>query len=272
MTWARSQLNAAMLPFARLRRVLTAIGPALVLVAIAVWEIVAAARAGGSVPGDRDWGPAAELVRAAYAPGDLIVFAPAWIDPVGREHLGDLIPIEAAGRMDADRYGVIWELSIRGARAPETRGLTGSTFQVGGVTVRRFEREPVVVVTDLLAVPPPPPAKVVLGEVAFAPHRCVQVTPRPGGTTTLDFGSLTLGSTLVGYAGRADIFARQKAREPARLELRIDGVSVADVPVGIDDGWRRFEVATTPGPHRVEAIATAVGKNAKVCFAAEARR
>jgi hypothetical protein len=272
MTWARSQLNAAMLPSARLRRVLTAIGPALVLVAIAVWEIVASARAGRSVPGPDGWARAEAVVRQGYRPGDLIVFAPAWIDPVGREHLGDLIPIEAAARMDADRFAVIWEVSIRGARAPETRGLTPASVTGGEVTVRRFEREPVEVVADLLATPSTPPAHVVIGEVGFAPHRCIEVIPRPGGTTRLDFGQVTLGSSLVGYAGRADVFARQKFRDPAHFELQVDGATVADVGLGIDDGWRRFAADTTPGPHHVEVLASAVGKNAHVCFAAEARR
>ena len=81
------------------------------------------------------------LAGAGHQPGDLIVFAPRWNDPVGRLHLGDLIPVEMAGRLDGERYGRIWELDIRGARAPETRGLTAAeVHDVGGVTVRRFER------------------------------------------------------------------------------------------------------------------------------------
>src|SRR5689334_23525423 len=123
--------------------------PALLLVAIAIWEIVATRADAHAVPDDRAWSEAAKLVRAGHRPGDLIVFAPRWIDPVGRLHLGDLIPLEMAGRMDAARYGVIWELAIRGARAPETAGQEpGWEGDFGGVVVRRFERTPVVVRAD----------------------------------------------------------------------------------------------------------------------------
>src|SRR3954449_12306080 len=99
-----------------MERRLTAIAGAL-LVAVAIWEIVASIRDAGAVPGDDAWAEAAGAVRAEYRPGDLIVFAPSWVDPVGRMHLGDLISLEAAGRMDAARYPRIWELSIRGAHA-----------------------------------------------------------------------------------------------------------------------------------------------------------
>ena len=37
-------------------------------------------------------------------------------------HLGDLVSVEMAGRSDADRYARIWEVSIRGAHAPDVAG------------------------------------------------------------------------------------------------------------------------------------------------------
>lgn len=271
----RSQLNAAMLPSAGLQRVAAAIAPALILVAIAVWEIVATARAGSGVPGATDWQRASDAVRVAHQPGDLIVFAPGWIDPVGREHLGDLMTIEQAARMDADRYGVIWELSMRGARAPETRGLDPNlTLEVGQITVRRFEREPVTVVTDLLTLPPPRPARLELAEVGFAPHRCLQVTPPPDGSVTLDFGQVTLGASLVGYVGLADVFTRRDVRAPGTLEVKLDGETAATATAGVDSGWVRFAADTTPGSHHLEVVATAVGpksRDRRICFAAEAR-
>ena len=105
------------------RRARIAAVPALLLVAIALWEVVAAQRARRARPRRRRVGRARQSSCAhGYRPGDLIVFAPDWIDPVGRLHLGDLIPIDMAARMDAARYGRIWELSIRGARSPRHRG------------------------------------------------------------------------------------------------------------------------------------------------------
>src|SRR5512135_2652143 len=67
--------------------------PAAVLVVIAAWEILRTERAPAGVPGGDAWKRAADVVRVQHQPGDLIVFAPDWIDPVGRRWLGDLIPI-----------------------------------------------------------------------------------------------------------------------------------------------------------------------------------
>jgi hypothetical protein len=99
-----------------------AVLPALLLVAISLWEVCAARRDAGEVPGDAAWHAAAERVRAGFRRGDLIVFAPAWVDPVGRMHLGDLIPIEAAARMDAARYGRIWSWRSAARARPTPRG------------------------------------------------------------------------------------------------------------------------------------------------------
>src|SRR5687768_17207157 len=87
--------------------------PAVILIAVAIAEIVAAVRAPAGVPGDDDWRRAATTVRQERKSGELILFAPRWIDPVGRLHLGDLLSIDDVARMDADRYGVIWEMAIR---------------------------------------------------------------------------------------------------------------------------------------------------------------
>jgi hypothetical protein len=259
--------------------------PAAALLLVALWEIVTVARAGGDVGDERDWQRAAEAVRAEHQRGDLIVFAPDWIDPIGRLHLGDLIEIETAARMDAARYGTIWEVAVRGARAPEARGEpVASRRRFGAVTVRRIERAPVEVLTDFVedfagarvagAVVGRP--AVALEEVGFEPHRCVRVVPRPDGTATVTYEGVRLGTSLVGYVGLADVFTRRDVRDPGRLAVRVDGRVVAEVEAGVEDGWVRFEAATEPGDGAtVEFAATAVGpaaRDRRVCFAAEARR
>jgi hypothetical protein len=271
--------------------------PAALLVLVAAWEIAAVARAGSDLPGAGDWEGAAAFVRERHRPGELLVAAPAWLDPVARMHLGDLIPIEMAGRMDADRFGVLWELSARGARAPETRGLEPAlTERFGRLTVRRYEQEPVEVLTDFVeafagraaatsgevgparcrATRPDPRPQVSLEEVGFAPRRCVRVIPRADGTATIAFRGVALGGRLVGHVGLADVFERRDVRDPARLEVAVNGHQVATATAGVDDGWVRFEAATEPAAAAdVEFSATAVGAGAHcriVCFAAEARR
>ncbi|HEU4728829.1 MAG TPA: hypothetical protein VFT22_13085 [Kofleriaceae bacterium] len=255
-----------------------AVAPALLLVAISAWEVCAARRDAEAVPGDPAWHAAAERVRAGFQAGDLIVFAPAWVDPVGRLHLGDLIPLTAAARMDAARYGRIWELAIRGARSPDTAGLVPAwEGDAGGVAVRLYERAPAIVVGDVLerretATTTGAPPSLELTEVGFAPHRCLQVSPAPGVPLRITFPAFPLGRELVGYVGIADVFTRRDVRSPGRLEVEIAGRVIASAEPGVDDGWVRFAAATTPGAADVTFIARATDASRRICFAAEARR
>jgi hypothetical protein len=252
--------------------------PALLLVAISLWEICAAPRDATAVPGDAAWRAAADRVRAGYRPGDLIVFAPAWIDPVGRLQLGDLISIDAAARMDAARYGRIWELAIRGARSPDTAGLAPAWAQSdGGVAVRFYDRAPAIVEGDVLdrfatATTSGPRPTLELAEVGFAPHRCLQISPAPGAPARIVFPGFPLGRELVGYVGIADVFTRRDVRSPGRLEVELAGQIIASAAPGVDDGWVRFAAATTPGPADLTFIVRAADAGRRICFAAEARR
>jgi hypothetical protein len=274
-----------MLPSARVRAGLVRAIPAAALALIAAWEIARTERAGAGVPDDDAWQGAAAVVRKAYQPGDLIVFAPRWIDPVGRLWLGDLIPIATAARMDDARFGSVWELSIRGAHAPEATGTADVETDVDGVTVRHWTRPAATVVTDLVAaaqgvrptgdVDPRWPQGVVLAEVGFDPHRCVQLAPAANGSVHVTIPGAMLGTELVGYVGLADVFTRRDVREPGRLVVSIGGREVARVDVGDDDGWVRFDAKTQPGPADVTFTGTALGPGARdrlICVAAEARR
>jgi hypothetical protein len=253
--------------------------PALLLVVIALWEVCATPRYAASVPTDKTWQQAAAVVRAGYQPGDLIVFAPDWIDPVGRLHLGDLIPIDMAARMDAARYGRIWELAIRGQRSPDTAGLSAKTqAMVGDIAVRFYEREPVTVFADVRDLLPtarvegPARPTLELTEVGFAPHRCIQVIPPAKQTVRVTFPRMPTGTTLVGYAGLADVFTRRSPRGPGKLAIEVDGKQVASARLGVDDGWVRFEAPTPRGAADVTFVLSADDPNRLICFAAEARR
>ena len=253
--------------------------PALLLAVLSLWEVCATPRNASSVPHDRGWEKAAKVVRAEYQPGDLIVFAPSWLDPTGRLHLGDLIPVDAAARMDAARYGRIWEISIRDARSPDTAGLTPiATQTIDGITIRAFSREPVTVVSDIrqsyakARVDTGMRPTLELAEVGFTPRRCLQVTPAPGKPARITFPELQLGTSLVGYVGLADVFTRRDIRAPGTLTVEINGKQVASRTFGVDDGWVRFEAPTTPGPADVSFIASATTPQRLICFAAEARQ
>lgn len=254
--------------------------PAALLLVVSLWEIVATRCAATSAPDDAAWAEAAGVVREGYRDGDLIVFTPAWVDPVGRLHLGDLIPLDVAARMDAARFGRIWEVAIRDARAPETAGLSPvRVADRGGVAIRLYERTPVTVVADVrdlvatarTAGGGRPPA-LELAEVGFAPHRCLQVVPVAGQAMRVTFPGLPLGAELVGYVGIADVFTRRDQRQPAHLVVEVGGTQIAAVTAGVDDGWVRFAAPTTPGAADVTFVIRSDAPNRLVCFAAEARR
>jgi hypothetical protein len=262
------------------RRARIAAVPAVLLAAIAIWEAIAAQRAGAGVPDDEAWARAAAVVRAGHRPGDLIVFAPDWIDPVGRLHLGDLISIDAAARMDAARYDRIWELSIRGARARDTAGRApAETRDEGGVVVRRFERAPgsfelLADLRDRLPAArtdgaPARPPSVELAEVGFEPHRCILVVPRPGAPVRIAFPGLPAGE-LVGHVGLADVFTRRDERRPGLLAVEQGGRAIAEATAGVEDGWVRFAARVAGG--EVVFVVSSGGPNRQVCFAAEVRR
>lgn len=246
---------------------------AVALVGIAIWEIVAIRRARATP--DEDWAVAARLVRERYQPGDLIVFAPDWADPIGRLHLGDLIPIEYAARMDMARFARIWELSIRGARAPGLNAAPAETLVAGGVTIRRHEQTPANVAADLrtrlssVRVEGGRRPTLELAEVGFEPHRCIQVIPDAGKPVRLTFPSLPAGR-LVGYAGLADVFTRRDIRRPGRLIVEVDGRAVTEVTPGVDDGWVPFATDIPGGA--VTFVASADAPSRQICFAAEVRR
>lgn len=252
--------------------------PALLLVVLSLWEVCATPRNAASVPGDHSWKKVSAFVREVHQPGDLIVFAPAWNDPVGRLHLGDLIPLDMAARMDADRYARIWEISIRGARAPETAGLRPvATQQIDRITVRMFVRTPITVLADLrqslasARVEGGGRPLLELAEVGFTPRQCMQITPVPGRPARITFPAVPLGTSLVGHVGLADVFTRRDIRAPGTLAVEIGGQQLVSVTAGVDDGWVRFAVPTTPGTQDVTFIASASAPQRLICFAAEAR-
>jgi len=247
--------------------------PALVMTALLVllsgWEIASLAQVKAAAATDADWKAASAYVRSEHRPGqDLVVFAPAWVDPVGRQWLGDLLSPGDLGRMDAARYARIWEVSIRGADAPETRGLGAPRLekQLGALRVRRFEQTPAQVSWSVHA-------QGEVQEVAHRPRKCLR------GLGRKQFPGVTLGNELQVYIGLADVWARKENQAFARLRVLIDGQQVGEVSIGNDHGWHRLApIVTTPGPHEVtfdvaedDQRSDSLHARLDVCLAAEAR-
>lgn len=246
---------------------------------LALGETTLALLAPHRVPRDSDWQAAGAEVRRGFQPGDLIVFAPAWVDPVGRSYLGDLVPSEMAGRSDEDRYGRIWEIAVRGARAPETTGARlEHESSHGGVAVARYlKTPPVEVLFDFTAklaearltqlprdgrgnespcyrnpldgddgfrCTSTHVARRTL-EIDYRPRRGILVPVDGSLTTRIEFEAVPLGRTLVGYTGMHDYFSRKNADGPVHFAVLIDDAPQLAVDRANQPGWPRFIIDTS---------------------------
>jgi hypothetical protein len=256
--------------------------PVAAFVLLALVETVNALVGPGRVASDGEWEAAASEVRAGFRPGDLILFAPDWADQVGRQHLGDLVTAQMAGRGDDDRYARVWEVSIRGARSTETSGRILSHNRHGKVEVTLYEKEPPVEIcfdfTEHLA-----EARVTQVpsdgrgderpcyrdggafkctstriekrtlEVDYRPRRGILAPVDGGMTTRIEFENVPLGKELVGYTAMHDYYSRKSADGPVDFAMFVDGKQAVSVHHLNHDGWRRFDfpIANQPGTHNV---------------------
>jgi hypothetical protein len=89
--------------------------PFLLVVAVGVFELGAHVVQVRRVITDKEWTAARDAVKELKQPGDLVVFAPAWTDPLGREVFGeDLVPLTSTARADESTFPRTIEVSSRG--------------------------------------------------------------------------------------------------------------------------------------------------------------
>lgn len=106
------------------------------IAALAVFELVAHSTIEAAIPSDASWEAAAAFVRAQHRPADRISGAPAWVDPIVRQRLGDLLSLRMAAPPDSAGIERLWELSIRGARSRDEPPALERDFD--GVHVRMW--------------------------------------------------------------------------------------------------------------------------------------
>jgi len=106
------------------------------IAALAVFELLAHPIFGASTPSDESWNAAAAFVRERYQTSDRIVGAPAWVDPIVRNQLGDLLSLRMAAPPDTAGIDRVWELSIRDARGRDEPAALEQEFD--GVHVRMW--------------------------------------------------------------------------------------------------------------------------------------
>jgi hypothetical protein len=120
---------------------------------VGVIELALHVKQVGDVVPDTDWTAARDAVRADFKPNDLVLFAPFWEDPVGREFFGDaLTGIKREARPDESRFARAFEVSARGEHRSELAGWKKvSERTVGKITVGVYENPaPATVLTDLV--------------------------------------------------------------------------------------------------------------------------
>lgn len=296
---AAPEAPRASVPGARL-----AVPLALALALLAALETAQALIAPHRAPRESDWTALAAEVRAGFRPGDLVVPAPAWVDPVLRQHLGDLITIPMQTRMDDARYGRVWEVSEHGARAPEARGVTTRDRRFGALELRLVERLPAQVTYDFLAhwrdarvsrwergaeraaLCPWKVDRFVCPRGGFVHRELVEVDTRirsavlappvPGAVLVVEFPAVALGRELVFRAGLHDVWARKLGHGRVDVDVWMDGQWVTGASVGNRSGWTPIVIDTSARDGQTAAVRLQITSREpafrNLAFAAEARR
>jgi len=271
---------------------------------LALVETAVALIAPWRAPTDADWTAAAREVRAGFWPGDLIVAAPAWADPILRVHLGDLIPIEVAGRLDDDRFGRVWEVSQRGAQAPATAGGTATLDKrFGRLIVRRVERPAERIGYDFVArwadaqVSRIEPSRTVscrtvadriqcpdltfnyvhrqIVEVDNALREALLAQPVGQAVVAIEYPAVRLGRALVVATGLHDTWMRKAARGTVEMRVIVGGQPQTLPTTSDDSGWTRTRIDTSARAGQIVPVRFEITSPAPTArhfaFAAEAR-
>ncbi len=120
---------------------------------VGLWELGAHLVQTHSVVSAAQWQEARAAVESEWKPGDLVVFAPDWAEPLGREYFGSgLASMANEARPDESRYPRAFEVSIRGKHAEELEAWTQRERKsVGPFTITLLENPaPAHVLDDLV--------------------------------------------------------------------------------------------------------------------------
>jgi len=160
-----------------------ALSPALMALAfvipvVGLVELALFVRESTDVVSDADWLAAREAVKKDLTPEDLVVFAPGWIDPVGRRYFGpDIMTFDRAARADESRFRRAFEVAFHGDHRSEVKDWKNvSEGSYGKLTVRRLENPHFApVITDFLARAEPPTLSVTRAEPSGTEAACTWV-------------------------------------------------------------------------------------------------
>ena len=249
------------------------------LAVLALWETVGSLSGPRGAVTDADWAAAERFVRAEHRPGDLVTFAPEWLSPIGRAHLGDLVPVADATRADADRHGRVFVVRLRAARVAETLGRTLQKEHKGRLSVGLWTTQPVEVAYDFVEKLPEAQvangrAEVRVSEVDYAARRCILVQPGPA-TVSITYPSVRMGRTLVGFTGLDHFQQRKLGKGVVEVAVYVGEQLKERIVHANDDGWRRFEIDTSGSNGQQKSVRFDVHapdpRHRRLCLFAEAR-
>ncbi len=259
----------------------------LALLLLIGWEATATVYQRFAAPTEADWQRAAKLLGEQRKQGggdrEPLLFAPLWVEPLGRYHFRRMVDLELSTLSDVDRFERIWQVSIRGARHPWLAGKQPSrVWEAGRVKLSLFaSSRPAKVLYDFhdqlgratvdRAGPSParcrrtmiprarrrPGPRFVcdarrrwnwvgwhLAEVGHRPYRCIFAHPVDNHRMRIAYDDVPLGDQLVVYTGIDDFENRKKAQGKVVLQVFIDDQRVATVDHQNAWPWHRSEIDT----------------------------
>jgi len=274
---------------------------------LGIIELVAQAAIDHSVPPIEDWDAAAEAIRSGHRKDDLVVIAPWWATHA-RMSLADFMPMEDQARADASVYRRLWEVSIRGAEAPEADGLD-SDFEehFGKVRVRRFNLGTPASVrysflhhldeADVSTVNASGAASkcsfstsrwlwqcakarwawtgpVVIDDEEHRPRQGIWAHPIRGKRIRFLYSGIPAGKMLYGYTGIRYFAARSGDGDPVHLDIFVNGKRLLEVIHNDPDGWKHFELPLNASGESVDVAFEVYSKgtgNRHFVFTADVR-
>lgn len=252
---------------------------------IAIVEIAGNVRTADAVPPMSAFRPAAQILRTAHRPGDLVVFAPAWMSQT-RVALGEWMTIADQARGDTFDYPRVWELALDGYHSPDVAGLDViERHELDRLTLtlyRNPDHRPAVwrayeevrsgrVTVGLpggeqacpwderqqrhsCAGPTHEPwvwvGPYFMTDVQFRPRFCLWAHPTERGPVHVRFDDVPTGTTLVVHTGLTYGAYRDPNRGSVFADTEIDGRHAGRIENAYDVGWTTAVYDVPPGPDR----------------------
>lgn len=271
---------------------------------LALYETAVAMWAPRGTPTDSDWKAASAAVRADLRSGDLLVAAPEWADPVMRLHLGDLMSVAMAARMDDATYGRVWELSQRGARAREGHGRLALEKNFGPLRLRRWERPAAQPIFNFVeawrqarVLRQSPSATVpcalqpdrhqcpdiafnwvkpALMEMDFSLRQALYAQPVAGAAVVIEYEDVPMGQQLTIATGLHNVWLRKAGQGRVTLQVEVGGQRVGEVVTHNRSAWQptTFDTRAFAGQRQIVRFSITSDEpfSRHFGFAAEARR